>query len=524
MIFNSQDRVTAEKLARLAYTNPFLPERINLERQLLGREFESAPPVLHRQAGFRSDLLHPNIAKLNALTRGIVERARKRVFTTGGSDESDLPLYGDVCLFSLYLMIETDLDVRLGSTAPLSRTSKWSDCWRRFSPEFDRLLDVPGRVPIVPHTAAHAFAVFFQIARAFLHIYEHILGSSGPAARLRAAVWESIFSYDLRQYSHWLYRRMDQIATLVTGPSGSGKELVAKAIGVSQYIPFDAQRGVFTCDHGNAFQAVNLSALPLTLIESELFGHEKGAFTGATAARAGWLEQCPKEGAVFLDEIGEVEAALQVKLLRVLQTRTFNRLGETAERNFRGKLIAATNRNLSDEMYAGRFRQDLYYRLCADQIVTPSLHEQLQEAPDDLHHYVSHVALRIFGEDSEVMAQFVAESERWIEQNLGPSYDWPGNIRELEQCVRNLLIHRNYQPAKVQREPVATPPLGSFLSEIASGSLTRDELDGRYFAVVMSSSPSIEEAANRLDVDRRTLKRLLNHEFLDAIQIHGRDG
>lgn len=517
MIFSPLDRTAAERLTRLAYTNPFLPERVNLERQILGRDFESAPPVLHREAGFRFDVLHPNIAKLNAVTRRVVERARERLLATPSPEAAELQLYGDVCLFSLYLLIETDLDVRVGSTAAIARSSDWSDCWRRFSPEFDRLLKISGRSSIVPHTPEHAFAVFFQIARAFLHIYEHILGSSKAATQLRASVWESIFSHDLRRYSHWLYRHMDQIATLVTGPSGSGKELVAKAIGVSQYIPFDARRAVFICDHGAAFQAVNLSALPLTLIESELFGHHKGAFTGATAARIGWLEQCPQEGAVFLDEIGELDVTLQVKLLRVLQTRAFSRVGETTERKFRGKLIAATNRNLTDEMHAGRFRPDLFYRLCADQIVTPSLHEQLQEVPDDLHHYVSHVARRIFGEDSNDMDDFVAETEQWIEQNLSPHYAWPGNIRELEQCVRNLLIHRNYQPAQFHQKSQTATSLDRFLSDIKATSLSRDQLDGRYFALVLSRSANLEEAASRLGVDRRTLKRLLDQEFYDAL-------
>ena len=102
------------------------------------------------------------------------------------------------------------------------------------------------------------------------------------------------------------------------------------------------------------------------MIESELFGHRRGAFTGAVEDRSGWLETCGPHGAVFLDEIGELDAAIQVKLLRVLQSRTFQRIGETKPRRFEGKVIAATNRDLDEEIGAGRFRSDLYYRLCAD--------------------------------------------------------------------------------------------------------------------------------------------------------------
>src|SRR4030095_10303350 len=118
--------------------------------------------------------------------------------------------------------------------------------------------------------------------------------------------------------------------------------------------------------YAGPFYALNPSALSPTLIESELFGHRRGAFTGAVQDRAGWLEVCPATGTVFLDEIGELDPAIQVKLLRVLQSRTFQRLGDTRDRPFLRKLIAATNRDLGREMAAGEFRKDFYYRLCSD--------------------------------------------------------------------------------------------------------------------------------------------------------------
>ena len=150
---------------------------------------------------------------------------------------------------------------------------------------------------------------------------------------------------------------------------------------------------------------MNLSALSPTLIESDLFGHAKGAFTGATADRAGWLEQCKPLGTVFLDEIGELDPAIQVKLLRVVQTRSFTRLGRNASSgSSTGKIIAATNRDLADEMHAGRFREDLYYRLCSDLITTTPLREQLADAPEDLHTLVLFAAERIAGDDAEQLA------------------------------------------------------------------------------------------------------------------------
>ena len=123
----------------------------------------------------------------------------------------------------------------------------------------------------------------------------------------------------MRRYLRSLYSRMSDIATLISGPSGTGKELVARAIGLSRYIPFDEKKASFTDDFHGSFHAVNISALSPSLIESELFGHVKGAFTGATSDRAGWLEQCKPLGTVFMDEIGELDPSIQAKMLRVVQ-------------------------------------------------------------------------------------------------------------------------------------------------------------------------------------------------------------
>ena len=131
-------------------------------------------------------------------------------------------------------------------------------------------------------------------------------------------------------------------STLITGPSGTGKELVARAIGLSRYISFDPKKMDFTTDFSQSFHPLNLSALPSELIESELFGHKKGAFTGALQDRRGWLDVCGPNGSVFLDEVGDLAPSIQVKLLRVLHSRTFQPLGDTKERRFRGKIIAAT--------------------------------------------------------------------------------------------------------------------------------------------------------------------------------------
>jgi DNA-binding NtrC family response regulator len=147
-------------------------------------------------------------------------------------------------------------------------------------------------------------------------------------------------------------------------------------------------------------------------------------------------------------------------------------------------------------MAAGRFREDLYYRLCSDLIRTPTLAEQLADSPDDLGNLLRHIARRLVGPEADALA---AEAQAWIAANLGPSYPWPGNIRELEQCVRNVLVRGEYRPARTEAEP-------SLAEQIEAGRLTADELLDRYCAAVYRSSGSYEAAARRLRLDRRTVK------------------
>jgi transcriptional regulator with PAS, ATPase and Fis domain len=332
------------------------------------------------------------------------------------------------------------------------------------------------------------------------------------SARLRAAVWQSIFTCDMRRYRRALYSRMGDITTLITGPSGTGKELVARAIGLSRYIPFDPKAKRFATDFARCFYPINLSALSPTLIESELFGHKKGAFTGAVADRAGFFELCSADGAVFLDEIGDLDPAIQVKLLRVLQTRVFQRIGDPADRRFEGKVVAATNRDPAKEMQEGRFREDLYYRLCSDVIVTPALRDQLEGSPEQLHNLLLFITRRVAGpEEAETLAEEVA---RWIRENLDPDYAWPGNVRELEQCVRNIMVRKAYQPSKTP----ALKPREVFLHAIGAGSLTADELLQQYCTLVYAETGSYQETSRRLNLDRRTVKTRIDHDFLAALR------
>jgi DNA-binding NtrC family response regulator len=200
-----------------------------------------------------------------------------------------------------------------------------------------------------------------------------------------------------------------------------------------------------------------------------------------------------------------------VKLLRVIETRTFHPVGDTAGRQFRGKLITATNRDLPALMQAGEFREDLYYRLCSDQVETPSLAAQLADSNTVLGELVAYMARRIAGPEGESLAD---EVMRWMKQNLGADYRWPGNYRELEQCVKNVLIRRNYRPSRSG----AANPLDGFLADVRAGRLTADEVLRRYVTIAYSQAGSYDETARRLGIDRRTVKAKLDEAMLRRVR------
>src|SRR4051812_2885841 len=372
-LLTDPQRFLAQSFSDLTYANPFLPDRIQLERDILGPDFIPSEEVWSARSDVPAE--RPNIAALSAKAESLAEEIRARLLENQKATPTELALYQDLVFYILYQQTRHNLNDYILAASKGTATRK-IEFYRAFLSQLDHYFDLPNQ-KIQPRFApAHLFAAFFQIRRAFHFIFRFIVGGSMPAAQLRAAVWHSVFTSDFRRYLRVLFDHMGEFTTLIVGPSGTGKELVARAIGLSRYIPFDAKTNSFTEDFAGSFVALNLSALSPTLIESELFGHRRGAYTGALEDRAGWLEVCPPLGTVFLDEIGELDAAIQVKLLRVIQTRTFQRLGDTATRHFKGKIIAATNRDLGKEMDSGSFRTDFYYRLCSDLIRTPTLREQ----------------------------------------------------------------------------------------------------------------------------------------------------
>lgn len=509
-LFSAKEKAFSKAVSKLAYCNPFLSERIDFEREALGKDFSEAKAVWN----IRPELVEnqPNVDEIRHRVDRLIREKAGLLDEGAKATDVELALYEDLVLFFLY---HKYLDRFLGAAHVAIEKgvdNPRAGFYKAFAEEA-RLYLAPGRVKLPAFKELpHIFACFFQIRRAFFQIFNNILGVSAPAVKMRAMVWQSIFTHDMRRFRRILYNRMGDVTTLVTGPSGTGKELVARAIGLSRYIPFDPTTSTFVENARGSFLPLNLSALSPTLIESELFGHKLGSFTGAVSDRKGWFEVCPELGTVFLDEIGEIDLSIQVKLLRVLESRCFQRLGESKDRAFKGKVIAATNRDLAEGMQKGTFREDLYYRLCSDLLVAPSLFERVRDSDEELRNLVLHLVKRIVGEEA---LDLVEEVLTWIRDALGKDYSWPGNIRELEQCVRNVLIRKEYHPTPRRAGDVRD----ELVQDLLKGSLTGEELMQRYCSLIYSRSGSYEEAARRLKMDRRTVKAKVDPEWVAKYRI-----
>jgi len=311
--------------------------------------------------------------------------------------------------------------------------------------------------------ADHA-AVSIANARAFEEIEFLKARLEEENTYLREEVTSALGVGDIIGNSPGLRKVMQQIqlvaateaTVLVTGESGTGKELVARAI--HEHSP----------RKDRALIKINCGAVPETLFESEFFGHVKGSFTGALKDKPGRFELADG-GTLFLDEIGEVPLAMQAKLLRVLQEQEIERVGDTRTRKISVRIIAATNRDLKKEVEAGRFRQDLFYRLSVFPIEIPSLRERRDDIPPLAAHFVKQSAQRMNRPTPRVtqgtMAQLTA-------------HDWPGNVRELQNAVERAVILSQGGPLRFElaaSAPVESTPAKSQSSEL-SKVLTRDDL------------------------------------------------
>lgn len=498
-LISRDDLLFVRSVGELSYTNPFTATRFELERRALGLEYIEEQSVFWSMNPTPEFHRRENLVRLSTRAQKIATKLRDRIIKGAGWSDEELRLYDDLVVYLIfYELFDTWGKQRVhdATTSDANRTA-----WKRYADAFAFWFELPNVTLPSIQDRTHLFSLYHQVYRAFFSIFECVVGTSAPIAELRAKIWQSIFTHNVRRYRQGLYKSLGQITTLIQGPSGSGKELVSQAIGMSRYIPFDSKKQSFVIDASEHYHAINLSAFSKSLVESELFGHAKGAFTDARESRAGWLEASGDLGAVLLDEIGELDLVTQVKLLRLLQSRQYQRVGETKIREFRGKIIAATNRDLRAEINKGTFREDLYYRLCSDVIETPSLAQQLEHSPNALDDLVMYVCQRLSPDDYTTL---VSEVLSWIRDHLPANYSWPGNIRELEQCVRNVLIHGSYSPD--QSSAVMETQSTQLASQINNLELTADELLARYCKIAYAKTKNFEKAAKLLQMDRRTVR------------------
>lgn len=281
---------------------------------------------------------------------------------------------------------------------------------------------------------------------------------------------------------------------LITGESGTGKELIARAI------------HNLSPRRGKPFVAVSCAALPESLLESELFGHEKGAFTGAVAQRKGRFELAHK-GTLFLDEIGEMSANIQVHLLRVLEEREFTRVGGTETIRSDVRIISATNKDLNEAVMRGEFRDDLYYRLNVVSIQLPPLRERAEDIPLLAQHFLNKFAV----ENQKRDITFSPDAMDFLMK-----YEWPGNVRELENATeRAVVLALNSTITATDLSP-QNPPL---LRQDSSGKSIKEVVKDHILHVLTETEGNYSKAAKILGVTRMTLYNKVEEYGLDVKKI-----
>lgn len=277
-----------------------------------------------------------------------------------------------------------------------------------------------------------------------------------------------------------------QSNVLITGESGSGKEVVAKAI------------HNLSPRNKNKFVAINCTAIPHALLESELFGHAKGAFTGATERKKGLFEEA-EGGTLFLDEIGDLEIGLQAKLLRVLQERKIKAVGDTQMKDIDVRIIAATHKDLKKAILEKNFREDLYYRLAVIPIAVPALRHRTEDIPLLAQHFLNKYAVM----NNKLVTGFSIETMQKL-----MSMPWTGNVRELENLVERLVVLTANSVIQANELPSEEAQHEGFYGQATTDSPTLEQLEKRYIQLILNKTgDKKEKAAQILGINRRTLYR-----------------
>jgi DNA-binding NtrC family response regulator len=473
------DRRFFTLVCEAAFANPFGERRAQLDAEIT-QSAEDAPEWRERM-----------LQRVEARLRGLSARVKLDVRAFGAGDRD---LIEHALLFAVFHRHVSELDRQITE----QQTAGDARLQVRFAADF---LDALTSSGIARDRAERLLELCYQMRRAFHFIATGLVGRSAAMRRLRESLWSAVFTRDIRRYERHLWNRMEDFSTIIVGETGTGKGAAAAAIGRSGFIPFDVKKGAFAYGFSESFVSIHLNEFPESLFESEIFGHKKGAFTGAVEQHEGALARCRPYGTVFFDEIGEATLPVQVKLLRVLQERVFTPVGSREPRRFHGRILAATHRPLDKLRADGALRDDFFYRLCSNVIEVPPLRVRLQEAPGELAELCAHLCARITGSESRELAAEVSAS---IERDLGAHYAFPGNVRELEQCVRRVLL-----TGACARDVQVAAPHGGLLRAIDEGRLSAEQLVQEYCALLYARTPSYVEVARITGLDRRTVKKQL---------------
>ncbi len=404
--------------------NPFGPERQDIDKQILGK-------TVHLHHNKRRQLVYEHVKNTcTSLTKN------NRISYQDYKDRDRL-LIKYTLLFQTYHLYSNQLDILIQTQLKTPHQSIQVP----FANEF---LDKLHKYGFDKKACLKYLALCYQIRRTYYFIEQHVHGESTSINQLRQQIWNNIFTKNIQHYDQFLWDRMDDFSILILGKTGTGKGVCAAAIGYSSFIPFDDTKDRFKESFCQTFQSINLSQFPESLIETELFGYEKVAFTGDEQSKKGLLNSNSSYGTLFLDEIGEVSQPIQIKLLRVLQEREFTPVGGTTTLPFKGRIIAATNRSIAELRDEKRLRDDFYFRLSSDVIQVPSLQERIESTPQELTRLITILLTKIIGHSDTTLQKHCSST---LKTNIPKHYHWPGNVRELEQALRQILIKGSYQPS-----------------------------------------------------------------------------
>jgi len=466
--------------------NPFSDRRVEIDRNISGL-FPDSP---------RQDVLQATIDEVGSRLSLIEKDGRGDISRFQGEDRNMLLT---ACLFDVFHRFIDRFDeliaeqIRAGKNpAPV-----------KFAKEFTESLKNRG---FGDGEVLHFIALCYQLRRAFYFIDRGLVGRSPCVRTLRESLWNNVFTCDLSLYHQVLWSRMEDFSTLILGETGTGKGTAARAIGQSGFIPFDEKTGRFKESFLKTFLPLNISQFSENLIESELFGHRKGSFTGAVDEHKGLFDQCSPHGAIFLDEIGEVPLPVQIKLLKILEERVFSPVGSHDEHRFEGRIIAATNREFAELSGSNFFRRDFFYRLCSDIIVVPPLRERIREDAGELDDLLVHAVEKIVGRPSEDLVVMVNKE---ILGRLGRDYPWPGNVRELGQMVRRVLLKRTVQDRAWSAPASGGTGLPGLMDQ---GRMSAMDLVKTYCRMLYDRHGNLGEVARITLLDRRTVKKYIGVE------------